>query len=93
MKQYNHFEDWFQGETADKFYQMLGDKVPLDVMVRHIKWLSDSFYAARSEMVQTAEYSEEYDSYFLRESNEWVEAKCSDPNCEFCVNRPERPLP
>ena len=38
------------------------------------------------------EYSEEYDSDYDVEANEWLEKKCSDPNCEFCKNRPERPL-
>lgn len=36
-------------------------------------------------------YSEEYDTYYNEETNEWVEDKCDDPNCEFCVNRPDKP--
>lgn len=38
------------------------------------------------------EYSEQYDAYYDSETNEWLESKCDDPNCEYCVNRPEHPL-
>ena len=38
-------------------------------------------------------YSEEYDTYFDPTQNMWLEDKCTDPNCEYCVKRPERPLP
>ena len=37
-------------------------------------------------------YSEEYDAYYNPTTNEWIESKCDDPTCEFCTNRPERPL-
>jgi hypothetical protein len=37
-------------------------------------------------------YSEEYDAYYDRLANEWIDPKCDDPTCEFCNNRPERPL-
>ena len=38
------------------------------------------------------QYSEKYDAYYDDETNEWLESKCDDPTCEFCVNRPARPL-
>jgi hypothetical protein len=37
-------------------------------------------------------YDEQYDAYYNPQTNEWVESKCDDPTCEYCVNRPERPL-
>ena len=37
-------------------------------------------------------YSEEHDAWYDPIRNEWVESKCSDPTCEYCANRPERPL-
>ena len=37
-------------------------------------------------------YSEQYDAYYDEETNEWIEDKCDDANCEFCMNRPERPM-
>jgi len=37
-------------------------------------------------------YSEKYDTYYNEETNEWVEDKCDDPTCEFCINRPDKPL-
>jgi hypothetical protein len=43
-----------------------------------------------TDKIQTFEYSEEYDAYYIVETGEWIEGKCSDPNCEYCVNRPER---
>jgi hypothetical protein len=44
-----------------------------------------------TEVIAT-EYSEEYDAYYNPATNEWIESKCDDPTCEFCANRPERPL-
>jgi hypothetical protein len=38
------------------------------------------------------EYSEEWDAFYNVERNEWLESKCDDPTCEYCINRPERPL-
>ena len=37
-------------------------------------------------------YSEEYDAYYDEDTNEWLDDKCDDPTCEFCMNRPERPV-
>ena len=37
-------------------------------------------------------YSAKYDAYYDEELNEWTEPKCSDPECEFCTNRPLTPL-
>ena len=37
-------------------------------------------------------YSEEYDTYYNAKTNEWVEDKCDDPTCEYCINRPAKPL-
>jgi hypothetical protein len=37
-------------------------------------------------------YSEEYDAYYDKETNVWLDDKCDDPNCEFCMSRPERPV-
>ena len=37
-------------------------------------------------------YSKEYDAYFDLETGEWIDPRCSDPECEFCKNRPARAL-
>lgn len=37
-------------------------------------------------------YSDKYDAYFCAYCNVWVEPKCGDPNCEYCKNRPDKPL-
>jgi hypothetical protein len=34
------------------------------------------------------DYNLEYDSYYNIKTGEWLESKCSDPKCTFCVNRP-----
>jgi len=34
-------------------------------------------------------YSRKYDSYYQASTGKWVEKKCSDPNCEFCKDRPD----
>ena len=38
------------------------------------------------------QYSEQFDAYYDDETNEWLESTCDDPNCEYCTNRPEKPL-
>lgn len=35
--------------------------------------------------------SEKYDDYACLQCNEWLYKPCTDPGCEFCKNRPERP--
>ena len=37
-------------------------------------------------------YSEQYDAYYDEDTNQWLEPTCSDPTCEYCVNRPQQPL-
>jgi hypothetical protein len=37
-------------------------------------------------------YSKEYDAYYNQATNEWIDHKCCDPNCEFCTKRPEKPM-
>lgn len=37
-------------------------------------------------------YSERWDAYFCEPCNDWNEKTCSDPDCFFCVNRPQRPV-
>ena len=41
---------------------------------------------------EVATYSEEWDAWYDPNKNEWLERTCDDPTCEYCVNRPERPL-
>lgn len=35
---------------------------------------------------------EKYDAFFCAYCNEWTEKACGDPDCEYCKNRPEKPL-
>lgn len=37
------------------------------------------------------QYSEKYDTYFCELCNTWLESKCDDPECDYCVNRPAKP--
>ena len=36
-------------------------------------------------------YSDEFDAYYCETCNKWLESTCSDPNCEYCVRRPQTP--
>jgi hypothetical protein len=36
-------------------------------------------------------HSEEYDAYYCKSCNEWLEDKCDDPACEYCNSRPATP--
>ena len=38
------------------------------------------------------EYSEEYDTYYCKTCNKWLEDPCDDPTCEYCTKRPPVPL-
>jgi hypothetical protein len=38
------------------------------------------------------QYSEEYDAYYDDQTNEWVDSRCCDPACEYCSNRPKKPM-
>jgi hypothetical protein len=37
-------------------------------------------------------HSDQYDAYYCASCNEWLESKCDDPECEYCPNRPDRPV-
>ena len=37
-------------------------------------------------------YSKQYDAHYNQVTNEWTESKCDDPACEYCTNRPEKPV-
>ena len=37
------------------------------------------------------EYSIEFDAYYCKSCNEWLEKVCSDPDCDYCKNRPSNP--
>lgn len=34
--------------------------------------------------------SEQYDAYYNSETGDWLEAKCTDKNCCFCKDRPDK---
>lgn len=36
-------------------------------------------------------YSEVYDAMYCEKCNVWLEEACSDSNCEYCSERPEKP--
>jgi hypothetical protein len=37
-------------------------------------------------------YYEKFDTFFCPTCNMWLEKNCPDPKCEFCKNRPDKPL-
>lgn len=37
------------------------------------------------------QYNEQFDSYYDDETNEWLESKCVEPECDYCSNRPVNP--
>lgn len=43
------------------------------------------------ECKQETKYDHEYDAFFCSNCKEWTERACSDPRCEFCSVRPEKP--
>jgi hypothetical protein len=41
---------------------------------------------------ETKQYSEQYDTYYCRECNKWLEDICNDRECLFCNTRPLKPV-
>jgi hypothetical protein len=37
-------------------------------------------------------YYDRYDAYFCAECNLWLEGACTDHSCDYCRDRPARPL-
>lgn len=37
------------------------------------------------------QYSNKYDAYYCELCNKWLERTCSDSECEYCKDRPEKP--
>lgn len=37
-------------------------------------------------------YYEKYDANFCPQENKWIDNNCLDPQCDYCKNRPEKPL-
>ncbi len=38
-------------------------------------------------------YNERFDAYYETDTNEWLEAKCSDSECDYCSGRPDHSPP
>ena len=97
-KKYETFEDWFlefenYSQRADRFYESLDSfKSDAGKGENMMVWLKAAFESARLVNDLTIEYSEEYDAYYYVETNEWIEPRCSDPSCHYCINRPSKPL-
>ena len=37
-------------------------------------------------------YSEQFDTYYDEQTNEWLEDICDDPECDLCIGRTPTPL-
>ncbi|MHA6258552.1 hypothetical protein ACXYMX_01445 [Sporosarcina sp. CAU 1771] len=44
-----------------------------------------------STCLELLEYNDEFDSSYCGSCNEWREFSCADPDCEYCLERPEKP--
>ncbi len=40
-----------------------------------------------------SEYSINFDAYFCKKCNIWLESNCMSPDCSYCIRRPKRPNP
>lgn len=41
--------------------------------------------------LESLAYNDEHDSVFCPTCDEWREPSCADPDCEYCLARPNRP--
>jgi hypothetical protein len=46
---------------------------------------------AKTHQDTVSAYCEEHDAHYDPARDEWLESPCDDPQCCFCVDRPERP--
>lgn len=49
-------------------------------------------YKAKCSCSKQANYSHRFESHYCGICNIWLEKRCDDPDCKYCVDRPERPL-
>lgn len=40
------------------------------------------------ENLRDTSYSSKWDAFYYDDTKEWTEPRCSDPQCEFCKDRP-----
>ena len=52
-------------------------------------WIGD---AECEQCNQFLIYHDAFDAFFCADCNAWKESRCSDPSCNYCRNRPDRPL-
>lgn len=88
------FAELIVGECIDTVQRRcIGDHNREDQEVlRCVADIKQHFGVADPDPYSDIEFSEEYDAYYSISKNEWIESKCDDPTCEYCIGRPERPL-
>lgn len=42
--------------------------------------------------LEITKYNHTYDCYYCEHCNIWLESTCPDTDCEYCKQRPEKPL-
>lgn len=48
-------------------------------------------YCDKCESELDIKYSGIHDAYYCETCDIWLEQKCKDDDCEYCVDRPEKP--
>ena len=59
----------------------------LDVSVRKVE-----NEKMKKKELHEQKYNERYDAYYDEVKNIWLEKRCKDSTCEFCKDRPDRPM-
>ncbi|MFC1454747.1 hypothetical protein ACFLQI_01520 [Candidatus Undinarchaeota archaeon] len=47
----------------------------------------------KCECGETTIFSFDHDDFFCPKCNKWIGRNCGDPECGFCKNKSEKPLP
>jgi hypothetical protein len=64
-----------------------------EVIIDHIKIEGFIFYDRKCDTCMNYEvYYETYDAFICAYCNKWLEPKCGDPGCQYCKDRPIKPL-
>lgn len=90
---------WMRLDQVEKYTELLIEecRVALRPMLRDMisrgkaHDLIKEHFSPGETTLREMVYSEEYDSYYNEITNEWIEDMCSDPECLYCKDRPERP--
>ncbi len=80
---------------SEEFIQQAADKdyLLIDGCILSRAYIPENDAVKCHSCHTSAIYHETFDAYFCAYCNIWLEKKCGDSECDYCPNRPDKPLP